>query len=215
MPTICGNCPHHPKGESGAPLRETYAGQPSSFPLSTGERNVSKKVHLRRRRRKRRRTVRCGSRCKQMTGDGWLKSEVFWGHIGGGTQTERIQSLSVNRAGGLCLPCKLAYHVNWPILETGMSGKGSVWKPAYLEKRVYLEEQACPGGKTSLYGESGISRETGLPEETCFKKEKPTTKSLWGRPLSIVSVLFVLCRSFWAFWAFGTFSVLLRYVIGA
>ena len=107
------------------------------------------------------------------------------------------------------------YHVNWPILETGMSGKGSVWKPAYLEKRVYLEEQACPGGKTSLYGESGISRETGLPEETCFKKEKPTTKSLWGRPLSIVSVLFVLCRSFWAFWAFGTFSVLLRYVIGA
>lgn len=115
------------RGESGAPLRETYAGQPSSFPLSTGERNVSKKVHLRRRRRKRRRTVRCGSRCKQMTGDGWLKSEVFWGHIGGGTQTERIQSLSVNRAGGLCLPCKLAYPGNW-----------SVWERVCLE-RVCLE----------------------------------------------------------------------------
>ena len=116
-----------------------------------------------------------------MAGDGWLKSEVFCGHIGGVTQAERIRPLSVNRAGGLCLSWKRAYSGNGPTLETGLS-----WKRAYLG--------------------NGLSRGTGLPEETCFKKEKPTSKNLFGVGLfllcwsSVESVLFVLCRTFRTFY---------------
>lgn len=73
------------------------------------------------------------------------------------------------------------YPGNGPILETGIP-----WKQAYLG--------------------NGLSRGTGLPEETCFKKEKPTSKNLFGVGLfllcwsSVESVLFVLCRTFRTFY---------------
>lgn len=108
---------------------------------------------------------------------------AYWRRDTGGADTAPVcqssrRPVSILETG---LSWKRAYPGNGPTLETGL-----LWKRAYLG--------------------NGLSRGTGLPEETCFKKEKPTSKNLFGVGLfllcwsSVESVLFVLCRTFRTFY---------------